>query len=622
LRDPSASNVVVERPADFDAFWAGSLRELADVPLEPSLTYCALRSTSRVAVYDVRYRSLGGIRAAGWYTVPRQNVTAGPYPGLLLIPGYISEPTLPRSWSERGYAVLSVAPRGKLRANGVFNPGYPGLLTDNIVDARTYGYRGFYLDVVRGLDFLLHRPEVDTDRIGVHGSSQGGGLGIIAAALRPDVVRCVAAGAPYLCGIMAATGLTHSYPYQEIAEYLRRHPDHEPLVRETVSYYDGLNFAPRVVAPTMVYLGLEDDVCPPETGFAVYRALGGPKKLHTAPRCGHNAGLPTVMTRVEEFLDRHLTPVPPDGSAGPRVAAVAARSRVEPGDFAAYWRAVDEELAALPARAVLEPDAGRSTDRFQFFTVRLTGIGPYRIFGYLSVPTGPGPFPALLETPRYGSVNHSPHYNERLRYVVFTVMHRGQRLADSGFRAEYPGLLTQDIEDPAAYIYRGIVADCLRGAEFLFGRHEVDTSRVGVVGDDLALLTAARRPGFAAVRLAHLMFHRPDESRTRTDSYPLEELNDHLRAHPDRLDAVENTLSYFDPARHAPVVRARTLLAAGDDDGVEGLPWLAPFVEALGPAAETYRLTHEDAADDNWLDAWLANQLGARPMVRFLPEST
>ena len=112
------------------------------------------------------------------------------------------------------------------------------------------------------------------------------------------------------------------------------------------------------------------------------------------------------------------------------------------------------------------------------------------------MPKGEGPFPGLLIAPGYGSVNHLPHLDDRQRYVTLILMHRGQRLADQPFAASYPGLLTLGIDDPATYIYRGIVADCLRGAEFLLSRPEVDTSRVGIVGDDLALITAARRPGF------------------------------------------------------------------------------------------------------------------------------
>ncbi|HYJ13440.1 MAG TPA: acetylxylan esterase, partial [Thermomicrobiales bacterium] len=211
----------VQRPPDFDEFWADSLADLATVPLDPSMEYLPYRSTDEVEVFEIGYTSLDGVRIAGWYCRPREGWATAPFPGLSIVPGYVSEPTLPKSWAKLGYATIGVAPRGKLRSNGQFNPGYPGLLIHNIVDRNTYGYRGFYIDAVRAIEFLQRRPEVDNERIGVHGSSQGGALTLTTAALLPDQIACGAAGAPYLAGYMDCADLTHSYPYEEINEYLR-----------------------------------------------------------------------------------------------------------------------------------------------------------------------------------------------------------------------------------------------------------------------------------------------------------------------------------------------------------------------------------------------------------------
>ncbi|MFI7131646.1 acetylxylan esterase [Nonomuraea sp. NPDC050153] len=279
-------------------------------------------------------------------------------------------------------------------------------------------------------------------------------------------------------------------------------------------------------------------------------------------------------------------------------------------NFDSYWSAVDEELAAIPARPVLDLVPARTTDEATSYTVRLTSTGPYRVFGHLSIPAGDGPFPALLQTPRHGSVNEMPHPNDRSRYVVFGLVHRGQRLADEGFSAAYPGLLTMGIDDPASYIYRGIAADCLRAAEFLMSLDEVDPARVAVRGNDLAVLTAARRSGFSAVRVSELLFYRAAEARLKSSHYPLEELNDHLRAG-SSAQIVDNTLAYFDPVRHASAVTARTLLAVDDPD------WCAALIEAL-PAASVYKLTHLDGTDNDFLDAWLAELSGVPPMSKFL----
>jgi cephalosporin-C deacetylase len=301
-----AYGTTTRRPPDFDEFWEGVLRDLERIPLNEQVEHLPLRSTAEVDVFEVTYNSLDRVRIACWYCVPRD--ATRPLPAIVHVPGYVSEPLMPKATALKGYAALSVAPRGKLRSNRQFNPGYPGLLTHNIVDRNTYSYRGFYADAVRAVDFLRARPEVDSTRIGVTGSSQGGALTIVTTALH-DEVACAAAGAPYLCGFMDAARLTHSYPYEEINEYLRRHPEREARVRRTLEYFDGINFASRITCPIIVNIGLQDDVCPPETGFAMFREIrSAEKQLYTYDNCMHDAGSYWHAAIVDEFFARRLRP--------------------------------------------------------------------------------------------------------------------------------------------------------------------------------------------------------------------------------------------------------------------------------------------------------------------------
>lgn len=308
--DQHQSSVI--RPPDFDQFWNQVAAELDSIPLDPEMMPAPMRSTDEVEVFEIHYTSLDNIRIAGWYCRPRESYITGPYPGLSIVPGYVSEPTLPKSWAKMGYAAVGVAPRGKLRSNSQFNPGYPGLLIDRIVDRNTYSYRGFYADAVRAIDFLLTRDEVIPDRIGVHGSSQGGALTIVTAALRPDNITCGAAGAPYLTGYMDSAALTHSYPYEEMNEYFNLYPERREQARQELAYFDCLNLAAWVKAPMLIYAGLNDDVCPPETAFALKDALPGEVTLNTTERCGHDAGNYWQMRHVEDFLAQHLQPAKVD----------------------------------------------------------------------------------------------------------------------------------------------------------------------------------------------------------------------------------------------------------------------------------------------------------------------
>ncbi len=292
----------------------------------------------------------------------------------------------------------------------------------------------------------------------------------------------------------------------------------------------------------------------------------------------------------------------------------------KPTNFNEYWDALDQELARYEARPQLEPMPLHSTDFCTVYSLKLTSVGPYRLFGYYSVPHGDGPFPTLYTTPRYGSVNHVPDYNDRQRYVCLTLMHRGQRLADQPFAAAYPGLLTLGIDSPDSYIYRSIAADCLRGAEFLFGRPEVDQSRIEVIGDDLALITAARRPQFTLAQAAGLMFYRMIEAAGRTSGYPLEEINEYVSANPAQKDAVANTVAYFDPLYHANRITATTIFPVGDEGSTTGQGWLKPLTDACQGPVEFYELSNQGGTDHDWLDAWTAGKFGTQPMSKFIRE--
>ena len=271
-------------PDDFDEFWAGVLAELANEPLEATVSHDPLRSNEEVNVYHATYRSLGGVQIFGWYSLPA--VGEGPFPAVLVLPGYKSEPAVRRDWGRKGVAALAVAVRGKLPSSAEFNPGYPGLLTHGIEDRETYSYRGLISDCSRGVDFLLSRPEIDPERIFACGISQGGGLTLATAALRPEIKAGVS-GYPFLCCYPESRQMLRSYPYDELSCYLRAHPDREATMLETLRYFDGVNFASRIKCPMVVGIALEDEVCPPETSYAAYDRLGGERELWLFPDSGH-----------------------------------------------------------------------------------------------------------------------------------------------------------------------------------------------------------------------------------------------------------------------------------------------------------------------------------------------
>ena len=271
-------------PDDFDQFWDSVLADLAAIPLDATAEADPLRNTDTVKVYQAGYRSLDGLDIFAWYSVPARG--DGPFPAILHLPGYKSEPALRRDWGAKGVAVLSVAVRGKLPSSAGFNPGYPGLLTYGVEQRDTYSYQGVISDCVRGVDFLMSRPEIDPERIYCCGSSQGGGLTLITSGLRSEIKAGVS-GYPFLCCHPESMRMLRSYPYDELSCYARAYPDRVEQMLDTLRYFDAVNFAPRIKCPMAVGIAMEDEVCPPETSYAAYRLLGGQRELRLFPNSGH-----------------------------------------------------------------------------------------------------------------------------------------------------------------------------------------------------------------------------------------------------------------------------------------------------------------------------------------------
>jgi cephalosporin-C deacetylase len=107
---------------------------------------------------------------------------------------------------------------------------------------------------------------------------------------------------------MDSIELTHTYPYQEIRDYLNLYPKREDAVSETLSYFDGIHFGPMVTCPLIMNIGLQDNVCPPETGYAAFRTIASEdKKIYAYDGHGHDAGSGVGHAKIaEEFFSKHL----------------------------------------------------------------------------------------------------------------------------------------------------------------------------------------------------------------------------------------------------------------------------------------------------------------------------
>lgn len=290
------------RQPDFDSFWEQSLAASAAQPLNATVAAVDY-PTDRVAVYDVRYDGFSAqgeanTRIAGWYLTPTSPHTiGGKTPTIIVYHGYSGSRGLPGNylhWVALGYNVFAVDTRGQngdTPDNNTYATGaILGCMTKGIADPSTYFYRFAYLDCVRAVDFVRSRPE--TGPILLTGASQGGGLTLAVAALATgDDIAAAMPDIPYLCHFERAVEAFIEGPYQELVNYWRAWPDSVDRSYRTLSYFDGMNLAPRIQRPVLLSVALLDTLCPPSTGFAVYHHLGTlDKAIKVYQYNGHEGG--------------------------------------------------------------------------------------------------------------------------------------------------------------------------------------------------------------------------------------------------------------------------------------------------------------------------------------------
>ena len=266
--------------SDFDAFWENSLKEARQVPLSPTMELLPERCTDLVNVYHVSFQNIRqGSRTFGILCMPK---APGKYPALLRVPGAGVRPYFGDvETASKGAITLEIGVHGipvnlpqaiydELAQGALYNYQYQN---DNNRD--NIYYKRVFIGALRAVDFIASLPQHDGKTIGVTGSSQGGALSIVTAALDKRITF-YAAIHPAMCDHRAH--LNHragGWPH-----YFRYFPNPSQERLQTADYYDMVNFARRITVPGWFSWGYNDDVCPPTSTYATYNIITAPKELH------------------------------------------------------------------------------------------------------------------------------------------------------------------------------------------------------------------------------------------------------------------------------------------------------------------------------------------------------
>ena len=282
-----------QEPQDFRSFWQKNVEELKQVPMSYTKELYKDYCTDKIDCYLVKLQiDKMGHSMYGFLFYPK-NVQPGKHPVVLCPPGAgiktIKDPMRNKYYAENGFVRFEVEihgldPRISSETFGeisrAFNDRNGGYLANGLENKDIYYMKHVYVGLVRCINFLTSLPEWDGKNVAVQGGSQGGALAIIAAGLDSRVTQCVA-NHPALSDMAgyAAKGGTGGYPHFCRQPQILSNKD----CLNTLAYFDVVNFARYVKAPTYLTWGYNDVTCPPTTSYAVWNTLKCTKESLLTP---------------------------------------------------------------------------------------------------------------------------------------------------------------------------------------------------------------------------------------------------------------------------------------------------------------------------------------------------
>lgn len=304
-----------QEPQDFRSFWQKNVEELKQVPMSYTKELYKDYCTDKIDCYLVKLQiDKMGHSMYGFLFYPK-NVQPGKHPVVLCPPGAgiktIKDPMRNKYYAENGFVRFEVEihgldPRIPSETFGeisrAFNDRNGGYLANGLENKDIYYMKHVYVGLVRCIDFLTSLPEWDGKNVAVQGGSQGGALAIIAAGLDSRVTQCVA-NHPALSDMAgyAAKGGTGGYPHFCRQPQILSNKD----CLNTLAYFDVVNFARYVKAPTYLTWGYNDVTCPPTTSYAVWNTLKCTKESLLTPINEHWTTTETNRGQME-WIKVHL----------------------------------------------------------------------------------------------------------------------------------------------------------------------------------------------------------------------------------------------------------------------------------------------------------------------------
>jgi cephalosporin-C deacetylase len=267
------------RPPDFESFWERTREELSGT--SPAISREPLGSKDPALAFErLAFDSLGGARLSGYAIRWSDDV---PRPLVVHSHGYDGELDPAWRWARAGVNFIGVEVRGYGRSIGALpSPSPWGYVLTGIESPEEHILRGAVCDYMRTVEVGKEVMGSLVSRTVLYGASFAGGLAVMAEAVM-QVADFLVVAVPSFGWAEGRRLFVEEGSGEEINRYLEAHPGREDDVMVVLSYFDSMNFAAYVRCPTLVGLGLEDNVVPAPTVYAIANHLGGPHQVVRLP---------------------------------------------------------------------------------------------------------------------------------------------------------------------------------------------------------------------------------------------------------------------------------------------------------------------------------------------------
>ena len=264
---PERMQPSVPRPSDFDDFWASKLKAQREIPMNPVLRPMA-SNVAGVEMSAVKVDSLGS-HMQGYLAKPQRE---GKFPALVMYQGAGVRPLMPAASTTRaaeGWLVLDVDSHDKAPDVST-GPAFNYQTIGNTDREQSY-FLNMYLRDTRAIDYITTRPDWDGKTIVILGTSMGGQQGLVTAGLNPDRSTALLVNEP-------SGGDTNGELHGRRAAY-PNWPSDDPKAMQAALYFDTVNFASLIKAPTLISMGFIDTVVPPAGVWIELNQIRAPKEV-------------------------------------------------------------------------------------------------------------------------------------------------------------------------------------------------------------------------------------------------------------------------------------------------------------------------------------------------------